>query len=132
MPLDDDRKLFSEQRILHANECLSDAFDNFRLGNIKTAANRGYYAVFHAMRAVLAYDDLELKHHSGVVSEFRRRYLKTEIFPKSYSEIIEALWNARHSSDYDDFFTLSSERTAEMLNDASEFVHGIEEYLQTR
>ena len=35
---------------------------------IKSVANRSYYAVFHAMRAVLAFDKIDLKRHSGIIS----------------------------------------------------------------
>ena len=56
-------------------------------GNYKSAANRSYYAVFHAMRAVLAFDEIDMKRHSGVISEFCRRYIKTEIFETRMSEI---------------------------------------------
>ena len=38
----------------------------------RSAANRAYYAIFHAMRAVLALDGVDMKHHSGIISEFRK------------------------------------------------------------
>ena len=72
--------------------------------NYKSAANRSYYAVFHAMRAVLAFDEIDMKHHSGIISEFRRRYIKTGIFETRMSEIISVLFDVRTDSDYDDFF----------------------------
>ena len=37
-------------------------------GNYESAANRSYYAVFHAMRAVLAFDEIDMKRHSGIIS----------------------------------------------------------------
>ena len=46
----------------------------------KDAANRLYYCVFHAMRAVLAIDGFDSKKHSGVISAFRQKYMKTGIF----------------------------------------------------
>lgn len=32
------------------------------------------------MRAILAFDEIDMKHHSGIISEFRKRYIKTDIF----------------------------------------------------
>ncbi|MBQ8532730.1 MAG: HEPN domain-containing protein [Clostridia bacterium] len=49
----------------------------------KSAANRSYYAIFHAMRSVLAFDDIDMKHHSGIISEFRRLYIKTNVLIQS-------------------------------------------------
>jgi len=34
----------------------------------RSAANRAYYAIFHAMRAVLALDGVDMKHHSGIIA----------------------------------------------------------------
>ena len=75
-----ERKALSQARLEHAVECLSAARNLLETGNYKSAANRSYYAVFHAMRAVLAFDEIDMKHHSGIISEFRRRYIKTGIF----------------------------------------------------
>ena len=69
MELEEKRSL-SNVRMEHAYECLAAAKLNFNAKDYKTAANRSYYAVFHAMRAVLAYDGIDMKHHSGIISEF--------------------------------------------------------------
>lgn len=60
------------------------------------------------MRAVLAFDEIDMKHHSGIISEFRRRYIKTGIFETRMSEIISVLFDVRTDSDYDDFFVIQS------------------------
>ena len=85
--LERERKALSQVRMEHAVECLSAARNLLETGNYKSAANRSYYAVFHAMRAVLAFDEIDMKRHSGVISEFCRRYIKTEIFETRMSEI---------------------------------------------
>ena len=35
------------------------------------------------MRSVLAFDDIDMKHHSGIISEFRRLYIKTNVLIQS-------------------------------------------------
>ena len=67
-----ERKALSQVRLEHAIECLSAARNLLETENYKSAANRSYYAVFHAMRAVLAFDEIDMKHHGGIISEFRR------------------------------------------------------------
>ena len=89
-----ERKALSQARMEHAVECLSAARNLLETKNYKSAANRSYYAVFHAMRAVLAFDEIDMKHHSGIISEFRRRYIKTGIFEPRMSEIISVLFDA--------------------------------------
>ena len=75
----------------------------------KDAANRLYYCVFHAMRAVLAIDGFDSKKHSGVISAFRQKYMKTGIFPPELSEIIKNAFDMRGKSDYEDFFVISKD-----------------------
>ena len=68
----------SKLRLDIAKERLSYADEILKIGDYKTVANRSYYAVFSAMRAVLALDGFDSKKHSGIIAEFRRLYLKTE------------------------------------------------------
>ena len=81
------------------------------------------------MRAVLALDGFDSKKHSGIIAEFRRRYLKTSILPKELSYTIDSLVEVRQGSDYDDFYLISKEETIEQLCLAEEFVNVVEEYL---
>ena len=114
-----ERKALSQARLEHAVECLSAARNLLETGNYKSAANRSYYAVFHAMRAVLAFDEIDMKRHSGVISEFRRRYIKTEIFETRMSEIISVLFDVRTDSGYDDFFVISKADTAVQIENGT-------------
>ena len=106
-------KALSRTRFQHAEECLRAAQSLLDTGDFKGAANRAYYAIFHAMRAVLAYDEIDMKHHSGIISAFRRQYIKTGVFGVRLSEIISELYDLRTGSDYDDFFIVRGDcRTA--------------------
>jgi uncharacterized protein (UPF0332 family) len=98
----------------------------------KAAANRSYYAVFSAMRAVLALDGLDFKKHSGVIAEFRKSYIKTGVFSTELSRIIDSLKDVRQSSDYDDFYLISKEEIAEQVEDAGLFVNAVSGYLAER
>ena len=83
------------------------------------------------MRAVLALDGVDMKHHSGIMSEFRRRYIKTGILEVKLSDIISVLYEMRSESDYDDFYVLSKADIAEQFLNASYFVDAIESYLKS-
>lgn len=119
----------SQVRFHHAQDCLNDAKTLLDNNSYKGAANRAYYAIFHGMRAVLALDHIDKKHHSGIISEFRRRYIKTAVFPVEFSRIISVLEGTRTDSDYDDFFIISKEEVVEQIADAEVFLVGIKEYL---
>ena len=125
----EEKKALSDLRFEHAQECLSAAKSLLATENYKSAANRSYYAIFHAMRAVLAFDGIDMKHHSGIISEFRRLYIKTGELEIKLSEIISLLFDIRTESDYDDFFVISKVEVAEQVENAEYFLNRIREYL---
>lgn len=77
-----DMKSLSDVRYDHALEDLKAAELLLEKEQYKSAVNRSYYSIFHAIRAVLAYDDIDSKKHSGIISTFQRLYIKTGIFNK--------------------------------------------------
>lgn len=81
------------------------------------------------MRAVLAFDEIDMKHHSGIISEFRRLYIKTGIFSTELSKIISELFDVRTDSDYDDFFVISKDDVRDRIVSAEAFVLSIKNYL---
>lgn len=130
--LNENRLFLSKHRIEVAKERLQTARLLIDVGDYKTAANRSYYAVFSAIRAVLALDGLDFKRHSGVIAEFRKSYIKTEIFDTELSHIIDSLKDVRQSSDYDDFYLISKEEVLQQVENAERFEMEIERYLQTQ
>ena len=125
----ENRRIISNVRLDKAVECLADAKLLLERESYRSAANRSYYAVFHAMRAVLAYDGYDSKKHSGVIAEFRRLYIKTGIFENGMSDIIRSLFDLRTDSDYNDFYVVSKEEVAGQVSNAEHFIGRIKEYL---
>lgn len=127
-----EKKALSAVRYDHAEECFEAAKNLVLSGQYKSAANRLYYAVFHAMRAVLAFDGIDMKHHSGIISEFRKRYIKTGVFSKSLSNTISIAFDMRTGSDYDDHYIIVKSEVDELLADAETFLKEIMEYIDSR
>ena len=127
--LSEEKIALSKIRLDNAKERIAFADEILAIGDYKTVANRSYYAVFSAMRAVLALDGIDSKKHSGIIAEFQRLYIKTSIFDKELSVIIKKLFQARANSDYDDFCVISKEDTITQFHDAEKFVAIIEKYL---
>ena len=130
MAIDETKCDLSKVRLEHAAECLSSAKALLNVNDFKGAANRAYYSVFHAMRAVLALDGIDRKHHSGIITEFRKLYIKAGIFDAKLSEIIQTQSEYRTSSDYDDFFIISKSEVVEQVESAEEFLSKATAYLQ--
>ena len=126
----EDKVSLSKLRLDTAKECLNDSLVLINSNSFKASANRSYYAVFHAMRAVLVFDEFDSKKHSGIISEFRKRYIKTGVFTAEISKIIDLQFSARSHSDYDDFYIISKEESINGLHEAETMVDEVEKYLE--
>jgi len=122
----------SNYRYEQAEQCLKSANTLVITSDYKGAANRSYYAVFHAMRCVLALQNIDFGKHSAVISYFRKEYIKTGIFAVELSDIIESLFTVRNRCDYDDFYVISKEDVANQLKSAEYFLCKIRKYLETK
>jgi len=130
--LDGNKKDLCKYRIEKAHECLKSAKLLKDSGDYTSAANRSYYSIFHAVRAVMALDGEDRKKHSGVVAYFLENYIKTGVFSKEYSYIIKNAFQVRQESDYEDFCIISKEEVVEQIENAKQLIEVIEEYVNRR
>lgn len=130
MLLNEKSRTLALYRLERAKELIDDSRKLFESGSYKSSNNRAYYAIFYAMRAVLALDEVDFKKHSGVIQYFQRNYIKTGIFNKSYSDIIMDSSEIRNSSDYDDFYLASREEAIEQIEGAEKFYCAVEAFLK--
>ncbi len=68
-------KKLSKYRMEQARQCITSAKALVEIDDYKGAANRSYYAVFHAMRSALALEGKDFSKHSGVSAYFRKEYI---------------------------------------------------------
>lgn len=125
-------KDYAKYRIERAKEDLETAYLLFAAGKYRIANNRAYYAIFHAMRAVLVFDNFDSSKHSGVIAEFRRKYIKEGIFPVQISKMIGAAFTIRNASDYDDMFIASKTDTEEQIHNAEYIYQLLNEYVKNK
>lgn len=130
MPESKEAKELSKYRYEKAVEDLETARENFNSNKLRAANNRAYYAIFHALRSVLALDSFDSKKHSGIISEFRKRYIKTGIFELEISRMIDNASVVRNASDYDDMYVVSRSETEKQIDNADYIVKKVEKYLE--
>ena len=78
--------------------------------------------MFHAMRALLVFNNFVSSKHSGIIAEFRKLYIKEGLLPVEISKMIGAAFTIRNASDYDDMFIASKSDTKVQIENA-EFVY---------
>ncbi len=120
----------SNHRLEQAKEELEDAELLFNKKRYKSANNRAYYAIFHAIKAVLALEPIDFKRHKDIQAYFNKNYVNTEIFPKSMGRRISKASQVREDSDYDDEFIVKAENTQEQIDTAKEMIQLVELYIK--
>lgn len=120
----------AKYRLENAKEKLESAKILLDAGKYKDSIGRSYYAIFSAVRAVLAEDKVDFTKHAGVIAYFQKEYIKTGFFEKKYSQYLQAAFQIRNSCDYDDFFLVSKQDAEEQYQRAKEFYNEIKEHLK--
>ncbi len=121
---------FSKYRLERAKETLKTAKVIFDIKDYKSANNRAYYAIFYAIRAVLALERKDFKRHKDVIAYFNKNYINTEIFPRKLGHKISLAQSIREDSDYDDKYVASEEKTQTQIKTAEELINKVEEYIE--
>jgi len=94
------------------------------------AANRLYYAVFHAINALLIHDGHSVNTHRGSHAIFNLHYIKTGIFPIEYGRLYNQLQTMREESDYNCVFEVEPEVLKERLEPARNLISKIKERIE--
>ena len=99
-------------------------------GKFKASVNRSYYSIFHVLRAVTTLDQFDSSKHSGIISYFNRTYVKTGIFGKEISKMIDTAFRLREKADYEDFAVISREQASGQIEKAEKIMELVEPYLK--
>ncbi|MCI8663280.1 MAG: hypothetical protein HFG69_08540 [Hungatella sp.] len=79
---------------------------------------------------MLVFDNFDSGKHSGIIAEFRRKYIKGGIFPVEMSRMIGSAFTIRNASDYDDMFLASREDIEEQIANAEYVYREISAYIR--
>ena len=127
----EDRVNLAKALIESSHRCITTARFNVEIDDYKAAANRSYYAIFDAIRAVLILqEEPQRSKHSGVIAQFRQEYIKTGLFDKRYSQTISDAFEIRNEADYDVAYLISMEEVQVQIERADEFLRAVETYLR--
>ncbi|MCH5210796.1 MAG: HEPN domain-containing protein [Oscillospiraceae bacterium] len=128
--MDEHRIILARYRLEKALNCIEVSKLNLDNDFLSDSVNRSYYAIFYAARAIMALDGIDRKKHSGVISYFQESYIKTGIFTKELSNIIQDAFNIRQITDYQDFFVMGYDDAVEQLKCAEKFCSEIKIYIE--
>lgn len=124
---------FAKYRLAKAKDTLRTAEAIFKdIKDYTSANNRAYYAIFYAIRAVLALEQIDFKRHKDVIAYFNKNYINTEIFPKEIGRKISQAQKIREDCDYDDEYVPSYEKTEQQIETARKLINLVEKYINSK
>jgi uncharacterized protein (UPF0332 family) len=115
MVITKEQKALALHRFQRAEEALGEAQEELSRKNLRLTVNRAYYAIFYAMRALLALVAKDSSKHSGVISLFNQDFIKTGIISEVSFKSIQLLMYLRHEADYQDFSEINEDEAQEAV-----------------
>ena len=94
-----------------------------------TSVNRLYYACFYAVSALLIFNNIPSKTHSGVRQLFGLHFVKPGIVEKETGKFFSYLFDQRQTGDYDDFYDFKKEDVLELIEPTKALLFVIEKLI---
>lgn len=96
------------------------------------AANRLYYALFHAVSAMLICDHHEVGTHRGAVNKFSMYYVKENIFTKEEGRLYSRLQRLREDGDYNCSIDVEQKEVEEQIEPTIQLINKIKNYISEK
>lgn len=129
--LDEITRTIISLRLEKAHKCLEASELLISAESYADSVNRSYYCIYHAVHAVLTTIGFSSSKHTGNISEFRRMFIKTGVFPEIYSDIVGDAFKVRTKSDYDIHYIVSKSEVTTQYENAKKFLEEVEVYIDT-
>lgn len=123
-----DRTVIKEM-LKKAREKLKTARIDHEHERYDDSVSRSYYAVYHAISAVLFSREMHFSSHAQTIGAFNKEFIKTKVFPSSFTKTIEKLFNERQTGDYDFESYIGADISEEDLKEAEKIIDACEKYL---
>ena len=103
-----------------------DEMDYLQKGALwNNMASRLYYAVFHAVSALMIFDGLKVSTHKGSHVLFSQHYIKTGKLPEEYGQLYRQLEIMRNEGDYNCYYNVKPEELLQRIEPAKTMIDTI-------
>jgi len=126
---DDERRIIVSLELDKANKTIEQIPELRKLGYWDNIANRLYYAVFHAVNALLINDGHPVNTHRGAISLFGNCCIRTGIFSSEDGRLYSDLQVMRNNSDYNCSFSATQQEIEPMIEPARNLITKIANFI---
>ena len=126
----EDRNVLKQLHLDKAHACLIDGEQLLKMESVSAAANRFYYAVFHAIHALFVANGIQTKSHHGTNVQFHQHFIQTGLIDPKFGHFVALMENMREKADYDVIYDVSREDLEALKPIAYELIQKIEQLLK--
>lgn len=126
---DDERRIIVNLELDKAVKTMAQIPELQRLAYWDNIANRLYYAVFHAVNALLIHDGHPVNTHKGVIALFGNYYIRTGIFASEDGRLYSDLQTMRNNSDYNCSYDATQQEIEPMIEPARKLITKVSKYI---
>ena len=90
-----------------------------------TLVNRMYYAVFHAVSALLIHNAMPVHTHKGALHVFNREFVRTGMFSMEEGRLFSQLEGLRERGDYNCFLDASEDEIVPLIEPLKSLIEKI-------
>ena len=126
------RQALIDYRLSRAYETLKEA-ELLCEGKFYNATiNRLYYACYYAAVALLLKNNVSAQTHSGVKTMLGLHFVSKGLLTIENGKLFTALFEKRHSGDYDDFVFCDRKMVDELTPKAKEFIDAVKDLIGSK
>lgn len=126
---EEDRQVIVTLELEKVDKILAELQVQVSAGLWELAANRLYYALFHAVSALLIHDKHEVGTHRGAVGKFSLFYVKTGIFTKEEGRLYSQLQSLREDGEYNCFIEIQQDEVEAKIEPSIQLINKIKDYI---
>ena len=119
-----------DEELAAAHEALDAAAANEKIGQLKTAVNRLYYAAYHAGLAVCLSEGIEPKTHRGLSHLLQLHFVKPGKLPGWVQSELSVLQTNRDLADYEPGYRVSVDDYQRLRATTDRLISELEAFLK--
>lgn len=128
---DEERSTLVKLQMEKSYRFLKQAHEMYSMKYWDIAANRYYYACFHAVQAILIQHGLSCRSHSGAIACFGLHFVKSGKISAHLGSFLTRMEQLRQKGDYNCLYDVSEEEVATMREPAGELISLIEQIIES-
>ena len=112
---DDERRIMVDLEMERADKII-EQFETLRKQQYwDTLVNRMYYAIFHAVSALMIHNAISIHTHRGALNAFNKEFVRTGVFTEDEGHLFSKLEGLRERGDYNCFVDATEDEIVPLI-----------------